>query len=44
MKTTGKLNAEQFAVAMYLISEKVNLKRMCASSAWDVVLCIVCLQ
>ena len=44
MKATGKLNAEQFAVAMYLISEKVNIKRMHASSAWDVVLCSVCLQ
>ena len=27
MKSIGKLNAEQFAVAMFLISEKVNRNR-----------------
>lgn len=28
MKSIGKLNAEQFAVAMFLISEKVNGNRL----------------
>ena len=28
MKSIGKLNAEQFAVAMFLISEKVNSNRL----------------
>ena len=40
LKSTGKLNAEQFAVAMHLISEKVNINRLHACSARGITYCV----